>query len=70
MTEELDLTTETFDAPETSEETSLTEVVAPIALMAAAAAGTVYLVRKVLRRRHALETEVHPEAIEATSTEV
>lgn len=68
MTEETDLTTETEVVAET-EEASLTDTLAPIALMAAAAAGTVYLVRKLMRRR-ASETEVvYPEAIEATSTE-
>lgn len=72
MTEENDLTTETeLVAEGTSEETSLTDTLAPIALMAAAAAGTVYLVRKFMRRReNAPETEVNVEAIEATSTEV
>lgn len=71
MTEENDPTLDQLlDAEETSEETSLTDTIAPIALMAAAAAGTVYLVRKFIRRHQKnVETEDYPLAIETTSSE-
>jgi hypothetical protein len=72
MTEETDLTPVTdLDAEETPEEESLASALAPIALMAAGVAGTVYLVRKIVRRNDVeTETEETPEAIEATSKEV
>ena len=71
MTEDTDLNTElTVEADTNPSEGSLTETLAPIALMAAAAAGTAYLVRKFMRRNDAAQTEVHTEAIDVTSTEV
>jgi hypothetical protein len=67
MTEENDLNTE-LEAEETTDTESLASALAPIALMAAGVAGTVYLVRRFVRRNET-ETEVHVEAIEATSSE-
>ena len=71
MTEDTNLTPETtVEADTNPSEGSLTETLAPIALMAAAAAGTAYLVRKFMRRNDAKAvTETHPEAIDVTSTE-
>lgn len=71
MTEENDLTTEAeLETEETPKEGTLIDAVAPIAMFVAGAVGAVYLTRKVMDRFESRkETEVHVEAIEATSQE-